>query len=601
MPESGRYRSGPSMASFTLHGIPVSRGIAIGRAHLLTPAALDVKHYLVQVEQIEAEVKRLQDAIAEVHRNLQELWTDLPKDAPTELGAFIDVHALILSDPMISEAPLDIIRSRHYNAEWALVTQIDELSAQFDEIEDPYLRERKHDIQQVAERVLKVLMGTALSVPPVLAGDDGYAPQMVVVAHDISPADMLAFRDRGGESRSFIGFVTDVGGQNSHTAIVARSLDIPAAGGMSQASRLIEQDDWIIVDGDAGVVICNPSPLVMEQYRARQLALSRARKRLQKLKKTPAVTKDGTAIKLMANIELPDDCPHALDAGATGIGLFRSEFLFMGRGAPGLKVPDEDEQFEQYRRAVVAMKGRTVTIRTLDVGADKPLDPTEHTALNPALGLRAIRYCLAEPQLFLTQLRAILRASCFGKVRILIPMLAHAFEIDQTLNMLEQAKAQLREQNIKFDEAVEVGAMIEIPAAALALPMFVRRMDFLSIGTNDLIQYTLAIDRVDYEVAHLYDPLHPAILQLIGMTIAAGQKAGIDVAVCGEMAGDIKLTRLLLGMGLREFSMHPAQLLAVKQEILNADLAQIAPRMRRIMRSMEPGEIAEAVEQLQLT
>ncbi|THC40662.1 phosphoenolpyruvate--protein phosphotransferase [Massilia sp. Mn16-1_5] len=589
------------MASFTLHGIPVSRGIAIGRAHLLTPAALDVKHYLVPEEQVEAEVKRLQDAIAEVHRNLQELWTDLPKDAPTELGAFIDVHALILSDPMISEAPLDIIRTRHYNAEWALVTQIDELSAQFDEIEDPYLRERKHDIQQVAERVLKVLMGTALSVPPVLASDEGYQPQMVVVAHDISPADMLAFRDRAGESRSFIGFVTDVGGQNSHTAIVARSLDIPAAVGMSQASRLIEQDDWVIVDGDAGVVICNPSPLVLEQYRARQAALTKARKRLLKLKKTPAVTKDGTAIKLMANIELPDDCPHALDAGATGIGLFRSEFLFMGRGAHGLTAPDEDEQFEQYKRAVVAMKGRPVTIRTLDVGADKPLDTTEHTALNPALGLRAIRYCLAEPQLFLTQLRAILRASAFGKVRILFPMLAHAFEIDQTLNILEQAKAQLREQNVKFDEAVEVGAMIEIPAAALALPMFVRRMNFLSIGTNDLIQYTLAIDRVDYEVAHLYDPLHPAVLQLIGMTIAAGQKAGIDVAVCGEMAGDIKLTRLLLGMGLREFSMHPAQLLSVKQEILNADLAQIAPRMRRIMRSMEPGEILDAVEQLQLT
>lgn len=601
MPDPGRYRSGPSMASFTLHGIPVSRGIAIGRAHLLTPAALDVKHYLVPEEQVEAEVQRLQHAIAEVHHNLQELWTDLPKDAPTELGAFIDVHALILSDPMISEAPLDIIRSRHYNAEWALVTQIDELSSQFDEIEDAYLRERKHDIQQVAERVLKVLMGTALTVPPVLPNDEGYAPQMVVVAHDISPADMLAFRDRDGESRSFIGFVTDVGGQNSHTAIVARSLDIPAAVGMSQASRLIEQDDWIIVDGDAGVVICNPSPLVLEQYRARQLALSKARKRLQKLKKTPAVTRDGTAIALMANIELPDDCPHALDAGATGIGLFRSEFLFMGRGAQGLKVPDEDEQFEQYRRAVVAMKGRPVTIRTLDVGADKPLDPTEHTALNPALGLRAIRYCLAEPQLFLTQLRAILRASAFGKVRILFPMLAHVFEIDQTLNMLEQAKAQLREQNIKFDPDVEKGAMIEIPAAALSLPMFVRRMDFLSIGTNDLIQYTLAIDRVDYEVAHLYDPLHPAVLQLIGMTIAAGQKAGIDVAVCGEMAGDIKLTRLLLGMGLREFSMHPAQLLAVKQEILSSDLSLIAPRMRRIMRSMDPRDIQEAVEQLHLT
>jgi len=582
------------MASFTLHGIPVSRGISIGRAHLLTPAALDVKHYLVAEEQVEAEVKRLQEAIAQVHRTLQDLWTDLPKDAPTELGAFIDVHVLILSDPMISEAPLDIIRSRHYNAEWALVTQIDELSAQFDEIEDPYLRERKQDIQQVAERVLKVLMGTELSAPPAPVGEDHFQPQMIVVAHDISPADMLAFRDR-----SFVGFVTDVGGQNSHTAIVARSLDIPAAVGMSQASRLVEQDDWVIVDGDAGVVICNPSALVLEQYRARQLALSKARKRLLKLKKTPAVTRDGAAITLLANIELPDDCPAALDAGAVGVGLFRSEFLFMGRGAQGLRVPGEDEQFEQYRKAVVAMKGRPVTIRTLDVGADKPLDQTEHTALNPALGLRAIRYCLAEPQLFLTQLRAILRASAFGKVRILIPMLAHAFEIDQSLGMIAQAKAQLREQNVKFDEAIEVGAMIEIPAAALALPMFVKRLDFLSIGTNDLIQYTLAIDRVDYEVAHLYNPLHPAVLNLIAMTIEAGHKAGIDVAVCGEMAGDVKLTRLLLGMGLREFSMHPAQLLAVKQEILASDLKILTTRTRRILRAMEPGDIAEAVEQLQ--
>jgi phosphotransferase system enzyme I (PtsI) len=313
----------------------VSRGIAIGRAHLLTPAALDVKHYLVPEEQVEAEVSRLQDAIGRVHRNLQDLWTELPKEAPTELGAFIDVHVLILSDPMISEAPLDIIRSRHYNAEWALVTQIDELSAQFDEIEDEYLRERKHDIQQVAERVLKVLMGTALAVPPAPAvGDEHFQPQMIVVAHDISPADMLAFRDR-----SFVGFVTDVGGQNSHTAIVARSLDIPAAVGMSQASRLVEQDDWVIVDGDAGVVICNPSALVLEQYRMRQLALIKGRKRLLKLKKTPALTQDGTKITLLANIELPEDCGPALDAGAHGVGLFRSEFLFMGRGANSTAAP----------------------------------------------------------------------------------------------------------------------------------------------------------------------------------------------------------------------------------------------------------------------
>lgn len=581
------------MASFTLHGIPVSRGIAIGRAHKLAPAALDVKHYLVAEEHLEAEVLRLQQALAQVHKELQTLWNELPKDAPTELGAFIDVHALILSDPMISEAPLDIIRARHYNAEWALLTQIDELSAQFDEIEDPYLRERKADIQQVAERVLKVLMGTEqILPPPVKLGDDEFQPQMIIVAHDISPADMLQFRDR-----SFIGFVTDVGGQNSHTAIVARSLDIPAAVGMSGASTLIEQDDWLIIDGDAGVVIANPSVVVLEQYRDRQNAAIRARKKLGKLRKTPAITRDGTEITLLANIELPDDCPAAMEAGANGVGLFRSEFLFMGRKG---KMPSEDEQFEQYKKAVVAMKGRPVTIRTLDIGADKPLDQAEHTALNPALGLRAIRYCLAEPQIFLIQLRAILRASAFGKVRILIPMLAHAFEIDQSLAMIAQAKAELREEHVKFDENVDVGAMIEIPAAALALPMFVKRMNFLSIGTNDLIQYTLAIDRVDYEVAHLYNPLHPAVLQLIAMTIAAGHKAGIDVAVCGEMAGDVKLTRLLLGLGLREFSMHPAQLLSVKQEILNSDLARIMPQTRKIMRSMEPGVIADAVEQLQL-
>ncbi|WP_395408517.1 phosphoenolpyruvate--protein phosphotransferase [Pseudoduganella sp. UC29_106] len=580
------------MASFSLHGIPVSRGIAIGRAHILTPAALDVKHYLIAEERVEAEVQRLQQALGAVHRELQTLWNELPKDAPTELGAFIDVHALILSDPMISEAPLDIIRTRHYNAEWALLTQIDELSAQFDEIEDPYLRERKADIQQVAERVLKVLMGTEPLLPKQaeLEGDE-FLAQMIVVAHDISPADMLKFRDR-----SFIGFVTDVGGQNSHTAIVARSLDIPAAVGMSQASQLIEQDDWVIIDGDAGVVIVTPSAQVLEQYRERQMAAMRARKKLGKLKKTPAITKDGTPITLLANIELPDDCGPALESGASGVGLFRSEFLFMGRDG---NMPSEDEQYEQYKLSVEAMKGRHVTIRTLDIGADKPLDQVEHTAMNPALGLRAIRFCLAEPQIFLTQLRAILRASVHGKVRILIPMMAHAFEIDQSLAMIEQAKAQLREAGQKYDPDVEVGAMIEIPAAALSLPMFVKKMDFLSIGTNDLIQYTLAIDRVDYEVAHLYNPLHPAVLQLIAMTIAAGHKAGIDVAVCGEMAGDAKLTRLLLGMGLRSFSMHPAQLLSVKQEILNTDLEQIAPYTRRIMRSMDPEAIADAVIALQ--
>lgn len=580
------------MASFTLHGIPVSRGIAIGRAHLLAPAALDVRHYLIEAEQVEAEVRRLQDAIETVHRELQVIWKDLPQDAPAELGAFLDVHALILSDPMISEAPLDIIRTRHYNAEWALVTQIDELSAQFDEIEDPYLRERKNDIQQVGERVLKVLTGTATALLR-LNGAGQSTAHVIVIAHDISPADMLQFRDR-----AFGGFVTDVGGQNSHTSIVARSLDIPAVVGMSNASALIAQDDWVIIDGDAGVVIIEPTSIVLDQYRERQAQLMRERKKLGKLRRTPAVTRDGTEIALLANIELPDDCAAALDAGATGVGLFRSEFLFMGRTGYANRLPSEEEQFESYRKAVIDMKGRPVTIRTLDIGADKPIGPVEETALNPALGLRAIRYCLAEPQMFLAQLRAILRASAFGPVKLLIPMLAHAFEIDQTLTMIDQAKEQLRDANKKFDPSIPIGAMIEIPAAALALPMFVKRMDFLSVGTNDLIQYLLAIDRVDHEVAHLYNPLHPAVLYLIANTIATGTKAGVPVSLCGEMAGDTKLTRLLLGMGLREFSMHPAQLLSVKQEILNSDLTSIMPQTKKIMRTIEPSAIAEAVEQL---
>lgn len=580
------------MTSFTLHGIPVSRGIAIGRAHLLAPAALDVQHYLVAADQVEAEVTRLQNAIATVHADLQTLWNTLPQDAPAEFGAFLDVHALILSDPMIAEMPLDIIRTRHYNAEWALVTQIEELSAQFDDIDDTYLRERKADIEQVGERVLKVLTGSANILPKI---DSEIAASMIVVAHDISPADMLQFRDR-----SFNGFVTDVGGQNSHTTIVARSLDIPAAVGMSNASTLIQQGDWIIIDGDAGVVVVDPTPVVLEQYRELQNRLLRERKKLGKLKKTPAITLDGTEVLLQANIEFPDDCANALEFGAQGVGLFRSEFLFIGRTSYASKLPSEEEQFESYRQAMVAMKGRPVTIRTLDIGADKPIDADEHTALNPALGLRAIRYCLAEPQIFMVQLRALLRASAFGPLKILIPMLAHAFEIDQTLLMIKQAKAQLRAEKIKFNDATPIGAMIEIPAAALALPMFIKRLDFLSVGTNDLIQYALAIDRVDHEVAHLYNPLHPAVLFLLSHTIALANKAKIPVSVCGEMAGDVKMTRLLLGMGLREFSMHPSQLLSVKQEVLNSDLTVLTPRTRRIVRTYEPKAIVQAIEQLRV-
>jgi phosphotransferase system enzyme I (PtsI) len=578
------------MASFSLHGIAVSQGIAIGRAHLMAPAALDVKHYLIAADQVEAEVARLKGAVKAVHQELHTIRSELPKDAPPELGAFIDVHSLILSDPMLAEVPQDIIRHRYYNAEWALVTQIEELSAQFDEIEDPYLRERKADIQQVGERILKVMTGSASPLAP--TGEA--AANIIVVAHDISPADMLQFR-----GNAFAGFVTDLGGPNSHTAIVARSLAIPAAVGMHNASVLVKHDDVLIIDGDAGVVIVDPSPLVLAQYRARQERLLRERKKLSRLKKTPAITQDGEPVTLLANIELPGDAAPAFEAGAMGIGLFRSEFLFMGRAGHLEKFPSEDEQCESYKQVVIAMKGRPVTIRTLDVGADKPLDEDEETALNPALGLRAIRYCLSEPQMFLTQLRAILRASAYGPIKLLIPMMAHAFEIDQTLAMIEQAKQQLRDRKQKFDEDIPVGAMIEIPAAALALPLFIKRLDFLSIGTNDLIQYTLAIDRVDHEVAHLYDPLHPAVLFLLSTVIAQGRKAGIPVSVCGEMAGDLKWTRLLLGMGLLEFSMHPSQILSVKNEILNSDLRLLEPQVKKVLRATEPSAISAAMAQLQ--
>lgn len=556
---------------------------------------MDTRHYLIPQEKVEAEVIRLQNALDTVQKELEAIWTTLPQDAPVELGAFLDVHAMILADSMIAKEPFNIIRTRRYNAEWALLTQIEELSARFDNIEDPYLRERKADIEQVAERIMKVLTGTQIDFTPIMTEPDGERIDMIVVAYDISPADMLQFRDD-----TFSGFVSEIGGRNSHAAIVARSIDTPAVFGLAGALSLIRQDDWLIVDADAGIVIVNPTSVVLEQYRARQAAQARARKKLSRLKKTPAVTIDGTSVTLLANIEFPDDCKAALENGAVGIGLFRSEFLFMGRNGNISRIPGEEEQFDAYKKAVTLMKGRPVTIRTIDIGADKPLGTPETSTLNPALGKRAIRYCLAEPELFLAQLRAILRASAFGPVKLLIPMLVHAFEIDQTLAFIEQAKAQLREARIKFDEKIQIGAMVEVPAAILGLPMFTSRLDFISIGTNDLIQYALAIDRVDPEVAHLYNPLHPAILTMLSMTIWAADKANIPVSICGEMAGDAHLTRLLLGMGLREFSMHPAQLLNVKQEILSSNMKLLKPKVDKVLSLVEEAAIEEAVQQLQL-
>ncbi|WP_133650008.1 phosphoenolpyruvate--protein phosphotransferase [Paraburkholderia flava] len=576
--------------SFTLHGIPVSRGIAIGRAYLIAPAALDVDHYLIEHAQIEGEIERFRSAQQRVHLELDALRADLAADAPSEMGAFINVHSMILNDAMLVQETIDLVRTRRYNVEWALTEQLERLSRHFDDIEDEYLRERKADIQQVVERVLKALAGAS-----VLDGVHGSCEEMIVVAHDIAPADMMQFK-----TQTFQGFVTDLGGRTSHTAIVARSLGIPAAVGVQQASALIRQDDLIIVDGDHGIVIVDPAPIVLEEYSYRQSEKALEQRKLQRLKFSPTQTLCGTRIELCANIELPEDARAAVDAGAMGVGLFRTEFLFMNTKD---HLPEEEEQFAAYRRAVELMNGLPVTIRTIDVGADKPLDSIGggdgyETAANPALGLRAIRWSLSEPQMFLTQLRAILRASAFGSVKILIPMLAHAQEIDQTLDLIREAKRQLDDAGLAYDPNVRVGAMIEIPAAAIALPLFLKRLDFLSIGTNDLIQYTLAIDRADNAVAHLYDPLHPAVLHLIAFTLREAKRAGVPVSVCGEMAGDPALTRLLLGMGLTEFSMHPSQLLVVKQEILRSHLKTLEKPVADVLASFEPEEVQAALKRV---
>ncbi|PCE31515.1 phosphoenolpyruvate--protein phosphotransferase [Burkholderia ubonensis] len=578
--------------SFTLHGIPVSRGIAIGRAYLIAPAALDVAHYLIEANQIDAEVERFRTALAAVHRELDALRADLTDDTPTEVGAFIDVHAMILSDAMLVQETIDLIRARRYNVEWALTEQLDLLTRHFDDIEDEYLRERKADIEQVVERVLKALAGAPSAAQAFNGAAKSGTEEMIVVAHDIAPADMMQFK-----TQSFQAFVTDLGGRTSHTAIVARSLGIPAAVGVQHASTLIRQDDLIIVDGDQGIVIVDPAPIVLEEYSYRQSERALEQRKLQRLKFSPTQTLCGTKIDLYANIELPDDAKAAVEAGAVGVGLFRSEFLFMHQKA----MPEEEEQFAAYKRAVEWMKGMPVTIRTIDVGADKPLEALDEgyeTAPNPALGLRAIRWSLSEPQMFLTQLRAILRASAFGQVKILIPMLAHAQEIDQTLDLIREAKRQLDDAGLAYDPNVQIGAMIEIPAAAIALPLFLKRVDFLSIGTNDLIQYTLAIDRADNAVAHLYDPLHPAVLHLIAYTLREAKRAGVPVSVCGEMAGDPALTRLLLGMGLTEFSMQTSQLLVVKQEILRAHLKALEKPTADVLAAFEPEEVQSALQRL---
>lgn len=580
--------------TFSLHGIPVSKGIAIGRAVLISRAALEVSHYLVESGKEAVEAQKLLDAFDQVRQELKQLRLGLPKDAPPEMAAFLDVHSMILADPALAEKPIHLIRTQRLNAAWALTTELNDLLEQFSEIEDPYLKERAHDIRQVAERVIKALNAQkkdALENATLLSPSD-VGIESIIVAHDIAPHDMLRFKEH-----AFTGFVTDLGGKTSHTAIVARSMEIPAVVGVRHASEMIRHGDWLVLDGEHGVVIVCPDEQLLAEYRKLQMLASKEARKLQQLKHSRTATADGVDIELFANIELPEDANQALALGAVGVGLFRSEFLFMDRKQA---IPNEDQQYLEYRRVVDLMHGLPINIRTIDVGADKALGAgadLSQTGTSP-LGLRAIRWSLTEPEIFLTQLRAILRASVYGQARIMIPMLAHAKEIDETFRLIEKAKQQLHQRGQAFNPNIQVGAMIEIPAAALVLPLFINRFDFLSIGTNDLIQYTLAIDRSDHAVAHLYDPLHPAILLLLDSIISQAKRANIPIAVCGEMAGDPTLTKLLLALGLTDFSMHFSQLLLVKREILKANVGLLKARISRVLKAYEPEDQAKALERL---
>ncbi len=585
--------------TFSIHGLPVSRGIAIGRAVLVASSRMDVAHYFVTKEDVPLEIDRLRIGRDKVTEELERLQKNIGfRETSNELSALIDVHLMLLKDEELINGVKSWVTDRLYNAEWALTSQLEVLGRQFDEMEDDYLRERKADLEQIVEKVLRAMKGF---VSPILAPmasptlqygannsfmDESQELPLILVTHDLSPAEMLHFKQS-----VFVGFVTDVGGKTSHTAIVARSLDIPAVVGARQSTQLIRQDDLLIIDGDAGLVVVDPSPVILADYRIKQGQADLALVSLSCLRHTPSITIDGIEIELLANIEMPEDALLASQAGADGVGLFRSEFLFMGLSG---HLPGEEEQYRAYSKAIEGMGGLPVTIRTVDIGADKPIEHgiRNDLHLNPALGLRAIRWSLSDPEMFMTQLRAILRAAALGPVKLLIPMLVHGAEIRQTLSLIRMARSQLDERGVAYGE-VKVGAMIEIPAAALTVPTFLKYFDFVSIGTNDLIQYTLAVDRADESVAHLYDPLHPAVLFLIANTISICNAQGKGVSVCGEMAGDVSLTKLLLGLGLRSFSMHPSQILKIKHEILQSDIGKLTTWAYDVIHQEDPSVYLE--------
>jgi len=567
-----------------LHGTGVSDGVAIGKAFVLQRELPEIPEYAIPREYIEEEVARFQRAVEASRRQLMAIREHIPANAPPEATSFLDAHMLMLDDKMISMAPIEAIRSRQYNAEWALKTQSEILSAIFEQMDDHYLRNKKTDVNQVVNRIQRNLLQQNYDEHEKIAEGE------IVVADDLTPADTVMLKHNRVRA-----FVTSLGGPISHTAILARSLGIPAIVAAHSATRYVSPGEELIVDGKRGMLIIAPDRPIMDEYRRRQKDIARRKRELNRLKTSRAITRDRRRIALLANIELPADVRAAVQAGAEGIGLYRTEFLFMNRPAP----PNEEEQFRAYTKVIKSLPGKPVTIRTVDLGADKQVDGGRAGAtitVNPALGLRAVRLCLHDTSLFRPQLRAILRASAFGKVRMMIPMLSGQEELFQVLDLIEETKSDLKRERVKFNPRIPIGGMIEVPAAAISADLFAPHLDFFSIGTNDLIQYTLAIDRVDDAVNYLYDPLHPSVLRLISITIKAGKQARIPVAMCGEMAGDPRYTRLLLGLGLTEFSMHPATLLEVKKIVREADVGQFTRFARDLLKLRDPREVHARVE-----
>ena len=572
--------------SLWLGAIGVSRGVAIGAVHRVHGTDLDIPEYSIAAAAVEAEVERFEQALTEARAQLADIREQIPANAPSEIGAFIETHLLMMQDSAITDTVAALIREHHCNAEWALKMQAEHLTAVFEAMDDSYLRTRRDDVVHVTARIQRILLKQERTIETRKA--DNASPP-VIVADELTPADIILLHQQGVAA-----FVTEHGGPLSHSAILTRSLRIPAIVGMHNARRMLLDDETVIVDGEPGHVLAGPDEAALEFYRHRQKRDARYRRMLGMLRDEPAISADGVRIRMQANVELPNDSADAAQVGAEGVGLYRTEFLYMNRD----ETPGEEEQLAAYRRVLRSVDG-PVTIRTLDLGADKTIGRNaSKTSSNPALGLRAIRLCLKETDLFRTQLRALLRASAEGDLRIMLPMVSNIQEMRQTRHLIGELKEELRREGLDFDADLKVGAMIEVPAAALSAPLLAQYCDFFSLGTNDLIQYTLAMDRVDDEINYLYDPLHPAVLQLIRMTIEAGDAAGISVSMCGEMASDKRYTALLLGLGLSEFSMHPASVLEVKRAIMNADVAALKTRTREILALTDAQAYREALDSL---